>query len=74
MKQIARRTTVVALLAAAAVLPLTGVAQAATPQAPAQSVAAAHPCDNDWECWHHSHHHHDGLGLGLGLGLGVGLG
>ncbi|WP_338698124.1 hypothetical protein V2W30_19040 [Streptomyces sp. Q6] len=69
MKQIARRTSVAALFAVAAILPLTGVAQAATPQAPAQSVAS-HPCGGDWECWHHWHHH----GLDLGLGLGVSLG
>ncbi|MFI6881072.1 hypothetical protein ACIBL6_47240 [Streptomyces sp. NPDC050400] len=70
MKQIARRASVTALIAVAALLPLTGAAQAATTQAPAQS-AASHPCGDDWECWHHWHH--GGLGLGLGLGLGVGV-
>ncbi|MGY0025065.1 hypothetical protein [Streptomyces sp. cg35] len=69
MKQIARRTSVAALLAVAVFLPLAGTAQAATPQTPVRSTAA-HPCGDDWECWHHWHHH----GLDLGLGLGVGLG
>ncbi|WP_353943744.1 hypothetical protein ABII15_20305 [Streptomyces sp. HUAS MG91] len=70
MKQIVRRTSVAALIAAAALVPLSGAAQAATTQAPARSVAAAHPCGDDWECHHHWHHH--GLDLGLGLGLGLG--
>ncbi|WP_420034726.1 hypothetical protein ACN2WE_21630 [Streptomyces sp. cg28] len=71
MKQIVRRTSVAALIAAAALVPLAGAAQAATPQAPARSVAAAHPCDDGWGC-HHDHWHHHGLDLGLGLGLGLG--
>lgn len=73
MKHIARRAAVTALFAAAVVVPLAGTAQAAPSQAPAQSTAA-HPCGDDWECWHHWHHDHDGLDLGVGLGLGLGIG
>ncbi|MBO1337388.1 hypothetical protein [Streptomyces sp. VRA16 Mangrove soil] len=70
MKRIVRRASVTALLAATAFLPLAGAAQAATPQQTPTASTVAHPCGDDWECWHHWHH--DGIGLGLGLGLGIG--